>query len=185
MPNKDGHRRFGNVRKLPSGRYQARYPGPDGQMRNAPETYTRKADAEKALVIIEGQLMSGNWTDPERGKAKLGDYAATWITQRPGLRPRTVDLYRWLLGKHITPYIGGVQVGKLSAALVREWRTKLLANGVSVSMAAEAYRLLPALMTTAVDDGVLPRNPCRPRGGGDEHAAERPGLTGGQVYERA
>ena len=24
MPNKDGHRRFGNVRKLPSGRYQIR-----------------------------------------------------------------------------------------------------------------------------------------------------------------
>jgi hypothetical protein len=119
MPNKDGHRRFGNLRKLPSGRYQARYPGPDGQMRNAPETYERKGDAVKALVIIEGQLMSGNWTDPERGKVKLGDYAATWITQRPGLRPRTIDLYRWLLGKHITPYLGRVPVGKLSTRLDR------------------------------------------------------------------
>ena len=42
MPNKDGHRRFGNVRKLPSGRYQIRYPGPDGRMRTGPETYERK-----------------------------------------------------------------------------------------------------------------------------------------------
>ena len=42
MANKDGHRRFGNVRKLPSGRYQIRYPGPDGQMRTGPETYERK-----------------------------------------------------------------------------------------------------------------------------------------------
>ena len=55
MANKDGHRRFGNVRKLPSGRYQIRYPGPDGQTRTGPETYERKTDADKALVIVEGR----------------------------------------------------------------------------------------------------------------------------------
>ena len=137
-------------------------------------------------MLIEAQMSSGTWTNPEGGKVKLEEYAAAWITQRPGLRPRTVDLYRWLLQKHIAPYIGGVPVGKMSAALVREWRAKLLANGVSVSMAAKAYRLLRAVMTTAVDDdGLLPRNPCRIKGAGDEHPAERPVLTVGQVYELA
>ena len=47
MANKDGHRRFGNVRKLPSGRFQIRYPGPDGRIRTGPETYERKGDAEE------------------------------------------------------------------------------------------------------------------------------------------
>ena len=136
-------------------------------------------------MLIEADLSSGNWTDPERGKASLDDYAADWITQRPGLRPRTVDLYRWLLRKHIAPYIGGVPVGKMTAPLVREWRAKLLADGVSVSMAAKAYRLLRAVMTTAVDDGALAKNPCRIRGAADEHAAERPVLTVGQVFELA
>ncbi len=28
MANKDGHRRFGSIRKLPSGRFQIRYPVP-------------------------------------------------------------------------------------------------------------------------------------------------------------
>jgi integrase len=186
MANKDGHRRFGSMRKLPSGRYQVRYPGADGQTHTAPETYERKTDAEKALVLIEAQISAGNWTNPERGKVKLENYAATWITQRPGLRPRTVDLYRWLLKKHIAPYIGSVAVGKMSAALVREWRAKLLANGVSVSMAAKAYRLLRAIMTTAVDDdGLLSRNPCRIKGASDEHAGERPVATVGQVYDLA
>jgi integrase len=185
MANKGGHRRFGTVRKLPSGRYQIRYPGPDGRMWPGPSTFERKGDADKALVLIEAQMSAGNWTDPERGKVKLEDYAATWITQRPGLRPRSVDLYRWLLKKHIAPYIGGVPVGKLTAALVREWRAKLLANGVSVSMAAKAYRLLRAIMATAVDDGVLLRNPCRIKGAGDEHAAERPVLTVRQVFDLA
>jgi Phage integrase, N-terminal SAM-like domain len=147
MANKDGHRRFGNVRKRESGRYQIRYPGPDGRIRTGPETYERKSDAERALVIIEGQMASGSWTDPERGRIKLGDYASVWIAER-GLRPRTMDLYRWLLTKHIAPYLGGVPVGKMSARLVREWRATLLGNGVSVSVAAKAYRLLRAVMTT-------------------------------------
>ncbi len=103
MANKDGHRRFGNVRRLPSGRLQIRYPGPDGRMRTGTETYERSPDAEKALVLVEAQLTLGQWADPERGKIKLADYASTWIIQRPSLRPRTVDLYRWLLKKHIAP----------------------------------------------------------------------------------
>ncbi len=186
MANAEGHRRFGNVRKRESGRYQIRYPGPDGRMRTGPETYARKSDADRALVLIEAQMASGEWTDPERGKVKLGDYAALWISQRPNLRPRTVDLYRWLLKKHIAPYLGDMPTGKLSTAMIRQWRADLLRNGVSVTMAAKAYRLLRAvLMTATEEDKILPRNPCRIRGAGDEDAAERPVLTVAQVFELA
>jgi len=186
VPNRDGHRRFGNVRKLPSGRYQIRYPGLDGRMRTGPETYERKGDADKALVLIEAQMSAGEWTDSERAKIRLGDYASAWIAERPGLRPRTADLYRWLLGKHITPYLGGVLLSKLSTRLVREWRATLLRNGVSVSVAAKAYRLLRAILMTAVEeDRLLPRNPCRIRGAGDEKTGERRVLTVAQVYELA
>jgi integrase len=186
MANKDGHRRFGNVRKLPSGRFQIRYPGPDGRIRTGPETYERKGDADKALVLTEARMTSGDWTDPDRGKIKLADYASAWITERPGLRPRTVDLYRWLLRKHIEPHLGGVSLGKLSTRMVREWRATLLANGVSVSVAAKAYRLLRGIMMTAVEeDKILPRNPCRIHGAGDEHAEERPVLTVAQVFDLA
>jgi hypothetical protein len=63
-------------------------------MRTGPETYERRSDADRALVMIEAQIRSGEWTDPERGKVKLADYGSAWITERPGLRPRTMDLYR-------------------------------------------------------------------------------------------
>ena len=43
-------------------------------------------------------MIRGTWTDPERGKVSLQDYGQRWIEQPPGLRPRTVDLYRWLFG---------------------------------------------------------------------------------------
>jgi integrase len=184
MANRDGHRRFGNVRKRESGRYQIRYPGPDGRMRAGAETYARKSDAERALILTEAAIAAGEWTDPERGKVSLGDYAASWIAQRPGLRVRTVDLYSWLLAKHIAPYLGGVPIGKVSTPMIRKWRADLLGNGVSVSMAAKAYRLLRAVLTTAVEeDKILPHNPCRVRGAGEEHAPERPVLTVAQVFD--
>ncbi len=186
MANTNGHRRFGNVRRRESGRFQIRYPGPDGRMRTGSETYERKGDAERALVLIEAQITAGEWADPERGRVKLADYASAWITQRPKLRPRTVDLYRWLLRKHIAPYLGGVPLGKLSTAMIREWRASLLAEGVSVSVAAKAYRLLRAVLMTAVEeDKILTRNPCRIRGAGDEDTAERPVLTVAQVLALA
>ena len=64
MANKGGHRRFGNVRRRESGRYQISYLGPDGRMRTGTETYERKSDAEKALVLIEAQMTRANGPIP-------------------------------------------------------------------------------------------------------------------------
>ncbi|MEU5939034.1 tyrosine-type recombinase/integrase [Micromonospora sp. NPDC047548] len=186
MANKDGHRRFGSIRKRESGRYQARYPGPDGKIRSAPETFARKAEAERYLSLIEAQMARGEWIDPDRGKIRLQDYAERWITERPNLRPRTVHLYRWTLGKHITPYVGGVPLNRLDTPMVREWRARLLAEGVSLTMAAKAYRLLRAILMTAVKEDELIRvNPCRVVGADQEKPAERPVLAVPQIFALA
>ncbi len=185
MANKDGHRRFGSIRKLPSGRLQIRYPGPDGRLRTGADTYPDKRSADRALSLIEAQLLTGEWTDPQRAKITVQTYAEKWVSERPNLRPRTIELYTWLLAKHISPYLGKASIGKISPEMVREWRASLLANGVSASATAKAYRLLRAVLMTATDDRIIPRNPCRIRGGGDEEPAERPVLTVAQVYELA
>ena len=130
MANKDGHRRFGNVRKRESGRYQVRYPGPDGRTRTAPQTFATKTEAERALTLIEAQILSGNWTDPERAKVKLGAYAALWLEQCQGPRPRTRELYAWLLRKHIDPHLGKVSLDKLSTPIIRAWLTPSLRPGL-------------------------------------------------------
>ena len=51
-------------------------------------------------------------------------------------------------------------------------------------MTAKAYRLLQAVLMTAVqEDKIIPRNPCQVRGAGSEQAAERPVLSVAQVFE--
>lgn len=56
--------RFGQIRKLPSSRYQASYPGPDDRRDNGPITFTHKADAQ-AWIAAERRLIEyGTWTSP-------------------------------------------------------------------------------------------------------------------------
>jgi hypothetical protein len=100
-------------------------------LRTGTTTYEKKGDAERALSLIEAQMIKGEWTDPLMGKVALSVYAEKWIDERAGLRPRTVDLYRWLLRKYIDPHLGAVQLGKLTTQMVREWRAALLDSGVS------------------------------------------------------
>jgi integrase len=73
----------------------------------------------------------------------------------------------------------------MDTPMIREWRTALLDSGVSPVMAAKAYRLLRAVLMTAEDDEIIPRNPCRIRGADREHSAERPVLTPAQVFALA
>jgi integrase len=65
---------------------------------------------------------------------------------------------------------------------VRSWRQALLGAGVGSATVAKAYRLLKAVMNTAVDDELIRRNPCRVKGAGTERSPERPVLTVEQVY---
>jgi hypothetical protein len=95
-----------------------------------------------------------------------------------------VHLYTWILGKHVTPYLGGVPVGRIDTPMVRDWRSNLLSDGVSQSGAAKAYRLLRAVLMTAVkEDEIIRRNPCQIPGADQERAPERPTLTVIQVFE--
>jgi integrase len=155
-------------------------------MRNAPETFARKGDAERYLSLVEVQLSRNDWIDPKRAQIRLGDYAERWIEQRPGLRPRTAQLYSWLLRRYIAPDLGPVPLGRLTTPMIREWRTTLLDNGTSETMAAKAYRLLRAVLMTAVkEDEILAKNPCRVPGADAEKPAERPVLTVAQVLALA
>lgn len=95
-----------------------------------------------------------------------------------------MHLYTWILGKHVTPYLGGVPVGRIDTPMVRDWRSNLLSDGVSQSGAAKAYRLLRAVLMTAVkEDEIIRRNPCQIPGADQERAPERPTLTVIQVFE--
>ena len=66
-----GKRQFGTVRKLPSGRWQARYRDGSGQMFSAPSTFPTKTDATRFLAVVEADIARGLYIDPQRGTSDL------------------------------------------------------------------------------------------------------------------
>jgi integrase len=170
-------RRFGRVRRLASGRYQARYLGPDGVDRPAPGTFASKTSAEKWLVRKEAEIHDDQWLDPDLGRVTFGQYAQAWIRERPSLRPNTRQVYRYVLGRHLLPTFGNRQIANIKEGHIRRWRSELLDSGASPASAAKSYRLLKAIMNTAVDDGIIRKNPCRVRGASQDRSPERPVLT--------
>ena len=101
-----------------------------------------------------------------------------------GLAPTTVDRYDGLLRLHILPTFGGKDLDEITPPSVRTWRAERL-KATGATTVAKSYRLLKAILQTAVDDDLLRSNPCRIKGAGKEEADERPTATIEQVFDLA
>ncbi|KAB1142477.1 tyrosine-type recombinase/integrase [Micromonospora sp. AMSO12t] len=185
MAASKGRRRFGNVRRLPSGRYQARYLGPDGLERKAPHTFETERQAAKWLTVVESEIIKGEWTAPEAGEVKLDAYGRKWIAERK-LQPRTRENYEDLFRLHIRPHLGALALGAIKPQTIRTWRRTLLDGGTTEPQAVKAYSLLRAILNTAVkEDELIRQNPCRIPGYDRYHTPERPVATVAQVLALA
>lgn len=117
----------------------------------------------------EDAARSGEWVDPTLARQTFAAYAAGWMAGRK-LGPRTRTTYLDLLERRIAPDLGDVQLRHLTPELVRRWYVAQPDGPYT----AKGYRLLRSICATAVDDGILPRQPCRIDGAGKESSPERP-----------
>ena len=166
---------FGTVEKLPSGRYRARYRGPDGRRYTAPTLFTAQRDARGWLALRHAEIIRKAWAPPEadqRPKPRLSfaNYAKTWLEHRD-LKTRTREHYRSLLDDHLIPEFGAMPITSMTADDIRSWHASM---GVGTpTMRAHCYRLLNTIMATAASDGRIPANPCVIRGAGTAHRVKR------------
>lgn len=177
-------RYFGSVRKLKSGRLQARYTGPDGRRYEAktpegkPLTFDTQGDAEAWLSLRHSEILRGAWlppAEPTAAPVTVRAYADAWLADRD-LEQTTRDHYRQLLDDHVYPTFGDGAVVAVTPAAVRAWHAKLArGDGKKIkdrpTARAHAYGLLRTIMNTAVADELRESNPCRVRGGGSARRA--------------
>lgn len=189
-------RRFGQISKLPSGRYRARYADPDGRVtikgepvrHNAPHTFETKGDAEAWLTDERRLITAGAWTSPAERQADrraklptLGEYAPRWLATRKvkgrPLADRTRDHYQDLLDRFILPAFGDVALKAITPEAVAHWYDTAAVG--TPTYQAHAYSLLRAILRTAADPTknngrpLIPFNPCGISGGGSSSAKRR------------
>lgn len=164
-------RGFGQITKLPSGRYRARYTGPDGLRHSARYTFETREDAE-AWLAAERRLLTDperDWTPPKdrdtalRKPLTFGEYAEKWLEGRR-LEVRTRALYRSLLDRIILPTFRDVPLKRITSEAVRDWYATTPRD--RPTQRAHAYGLLRTILATATDDELIPRNPANIRGAG-------------------
>ncbi len=150
-----------HIRRHPKSpdRWQVRYVDPDGRERS--KNFSRKADAEKFLHTVEVQKLRGEWTDPEAGRIRFGEWAteveATRLNRRESTKARNDSYLRSL----ILPTFGHRELGSIRPSDVRRWVADLESRGYAPATIAKAYQILSRAFRVAVTDGLIPRSPCR------------------------
>lgn len=88
-----------------------------------------------------------------------------------------------LLKNHLKPTFRHLDLGKIREGDLRRWRKERINAGSQQARpfgpvtVAKAYRLLHGIMTTAVEDGLIRRNPCSIKGAGQEHCTPPASAT--------
>jgi integrase len=144
---------WGSIRKLASGRWQARYPAPDG------ETYTARTDDDKALTFltktdartwlagVHTTIARGEWTPPSTVAARrraeaaaekarsigFAEYANRWIAmvrtepKKNGKRRAlgTVRSYQGKIDGYLVPEFGDLPIRELDIKRIRALTARL------------------------------------------------------------
>jgi len=135
-------------------------------------TFRRRGDAELWARQQESRKDLGELVDPRAGAVSLDEYADRWLPTRD-LSLRTRQLYRHLLEHRLSPTFGATPINRITTEAVRGWHAEVTRD-VSALQAAKSYRLLRAILNTAVADGLIVRSPCCIPGAGQERSPERP-----------
>ncbi|MGL4299416.1 MAG: tyrosine-type recombinase/integrase [Candidatus Neomicrothrix subdominans] len=142
--------------------------------------FDTKADADAALSRAHADAQRGELLDPTAGRMKLREWVdEQWWPTTAAHRPRTRELYRYLLDELILDHLGSKRLTQITTTSVERWLADLRSTTKdsgelrwSPSTVAKAYRLLSRIMRSAVDDRRISRNPCTVQKAGKE--AEKP-----------
>jgi integrase len=157
---------FGSIERLASGRFRARYPGPDGRRYTAPVTFVTKSEARGWLSIKHAEITRKRWAPPQDtppAVVTFGGYAQGWLAQRD-LKPRTREHYAKLLDEHLIPAFGPTALSTITPESIRYWHAGIGAK--TPTLRAHCYGLLRTVLATALTDGLIAANPAHIKGAG-------------------
>jgi integrase len=164
----------GNVRKLASGRFQARYTDPDGRLRTL-GTFDTQKGADSALAAELTDLARGAWTDPALSGVTFAEFAADVFPTYEWKRS-TREQHEATMRRSLHPAFGCLPLAKITRQKVDKWWAEEGKRGHPVARRHQ-YMLLSKVMRTAVDYGYLPTTPCRVPNASRDVAAPRPDFS--------
>jgi integrase len=133
--------------------------------------FPQKKSATSRLASQRTLIEQGLWSNKAAENQSFLDHARKHIelqtsAQGVPLRDSTKELYSRLLVKNLVDF-HKLHLDEITRSKVETWWHKSIAKG-KLTTSSKSYKLLHAIMSRAVYDGLLPSNPCMIRGA---HAA--------------
>jgi integrase len=158
-------RRFGSIRLLPSGRFQARWEGPDGYQHKAPDTFASRDAAERWLAGVRVDRADGSHIDERDSGIVFGAYADLW-RQHQLMHLRASSRIRDLgyLDRYLMPRWGAIALHDITSDDIRSWIADLGDDDdLAPATVTKAGQILSKILQAAVDATPprLARNPAK------------------------
>lgn len=147
-----------SIQKRPDGRWRARYRDPAGS--EHAKHFDRKVDGQRWLHKVSSALLTGVYVDPVKSRITVGEWSDRWLAAQLQLKPSTRSRYAGILRRQVLPKWARVALSDVTHADVSAWVTALSAEGLAASTVRQAHRVLSLVLSLAVRDGRLPRNPA-------------------------
>lgn len=148
---------MGSIRKRKDGTYEGRYTGSDGKQHSV-YAKTPKACGE-ALRAATHSVDNGSWLEPST--LSVAQWLNTWLADYQGhTTTRTVQVYRGLVDRYITPVIGVVRLTALSPIHVRKVVSEMQKKGRAVSTIRCAHGVISAACNAAIEAKLIKSNPA-------------------------
>jgi integrase len=145
-----------------------------------------KRTAWLANIVVEIRL--GTHTPAHKSPTVL-EAGEAWIAQAEteGLERSTIVAYRQLLDLHVRPFLGHLKLAELTPGAVQNFRTVLIRNGRSRTMADRVVSGLGSILAEAMAGGRVARNVVREQAQHNRRRArvEKRHATRPQVLEHA
>ena len=132
----------------------------DGRQRG--KRFTTREDAETPSSSRRaGACASGPSRRSSPRAYRLEDFLTAWFERYgPGWVLGTRMGRATVLDRWIVPYLGDVALRDLSRTRLLDWRARILADGASNNRANTAMRELSSALGKAVEEDLIPANPC-------------------------
>ncbi|MUN39435.1 tyrosine-type recombinase/integrase [Actinomadura litoris] len=139
--------------------YRVRYRDADGTVRTSPDKYRTKTGAPQAAEDMDSAGRRGQFIDPNDSRTLLAEWADQWRRSHR-VAPSTQAKYDHYLDYHILPAFSETSLEEIRRLAVNRWANEL-AERYASSTVSGIVTLLSVVLTAAVDERMLARNPVQ------------------------
>lgn len=153
----------GHIRKLDSGRWQARFPRGRGLYRT--RSFDRKIDATKWLDVQNVARDRGHWTDPKAASERFDIVAESWVTSRRNVSSATRARDESVIRNLVLPYFAEMELRHMTPEEIDAWVGHLdEVENKAPATTRKAFNLMSMVLDRAVATKKIPMNPAKVKG---------------------